>query len=117
LSIPDKWSPGALPGGHQIGKTECLFSKIDQSKVERDLGTQASCQAVAEGKAKKAADRARNKERKKAKKAAKSGEEAIDTEKTDGTPIADGNQKFHLEVLLQKNKLPTIGGSMIDDLN
>jgi methionyl-tRNA synthetase len=76
--IPDKWSPGALAGGHKIGKAAYLFTNI-KPEMEAEWrkkygGTQASRLAEEEAKAKKAADKARDKERKKAKKeAAKSG--------------------------------------------
>jgi methionyl-tRNA synthetase len=94
LSIPDKWTPDALSGGHKIGKAAYLFTKIDESKEaewrERYGGTQASRQAEAEAKAKKAADKVREKERKKAKKAAKTTDANAETEKIDGVPTADG---------------------------
>ena len=68
LSIPDKWSPGALPGGH---KAAYLFTRIPEEKEAewrgKYGGTQASRQAEEDAKAKKAADKARDKERKKAK--------------------------------------------------
>jgi methionyl-tRNA synthetase len=74
LSIPDKWSPDALPAGHKIGKAAYLFTKIDEKKEqewrEKYGGTQASRLAEEQAKAKKAADKARDKERKAAKKAA-----------------------------------------------
>ncbi|KAH7356624.1 tRNA synthetases class I (M)-domain-containing protein [Rhexocercosporidium sp. MPI-PUGE-AT-0058] len=74
LSIPDKWSPGALPGGHKLGKAAYLFTRIPEEKEAewrgKYGGTQASRQAEEEAKAKKAADKARDKERKKAKKEA-----------------------------------------------
>lgn len=95
LSIPDKWAPDALPGGHKIGKAAYLFTRIDESKEAewRDIygGTQASRQAEADAKAKKAADKLRDKERKKAKKAAaKSGEASAETEKKTATPVENG---------------------------
>jgi methionyl-tRNA synthetase len=72
LSIPDKWTPDILKGGHKIGKAAYLFTKIDEKKEEewRRLygGTQASRLAEEEVKAKKKADKERDKERKKAKK-------------------------------------------------
>ncbi|XMA13126.1 hypothetical protein WAI453_005917 [Rhynchosporium graminicola] len=83
LSIPDKWSPGALPGGHKIGKAAYLFTRIPDEKEEewrgKYGGTQASRQAEEEAKAKKAADKLRDKERKKAKK------EAADAAKAAGS--------------------------------
>ncbi|CZT13000.1 probable MES1 Methionyl-tRNA synthetase [Rhynchosporium graminicola] len=83
LSIPDKWSPGALPGGHKIGKAAYLFTRIPDEKEEewrgKYGGTQASRQAEEEAKAKKAADKLRDKERKKAKK------EAADAAKATGS--------------------------------
>jgi methionyl-tRNA synthetase len=82
--IPDKWTPGALAGGHKIGKAAYLFSRIDEKKEEewrkRYGGTQASRLADEEAKAKKAADKARDKERKKAKKAAAKAGEATPQE-------------------------------------
>lgn len=81
LSIPDKWSPDALPGGHKIGKAAYLFTKIDEKKEqewrEKYGGTQASRLAEEQAKAKKAADKARDKERKAAKKAAAKSEAEI----------------------------------------
>ena len=74
ISIPDKWSPGALPGGHKIGKAAYLFTRIDEKKIaewkEKYGGTQASRLAEEEAKAKKKADKEAEKERKKAKKEA-----------------------------------------------
>ncbi|KAG4436861.1 putative methionine--tRNA ligase, cytoplasmic protein rar1 [Cadophora sp. M221] len=74
LSIPDRWSPGALPGGHKLGKAAYLFARIPEEKEAewrgKYGGTQASRQAEEDAKAKKAADKARDKERKKAKKEA-----------------------------------------------
>lgn len=71
LSIPDKWSPGALPSGHKLGKATYLFTRISEEKEAewrgKYGGTQASRQAEEDAKAKKAADKARDKERKKAK--------------------------------------------------
>ncbi|KAH6674125.1 tRNA synthetases class I (M)-domain-containing protein [Halenospora varia] len=102
LSIPDKWTPDALPGGHKIGKAAYLFTRIDEKREAEWRtqygGTQASRLAEEEAKAKKTADKARDKERKKAKKdAAKSvsgdknkkveekGKEAdLKTDKVDG---------------------------------
>ena len=87
--IPDKWTPGTLPGGHKIGKAAYLFTKINEEKEEefrkRYGGTQASRLAEEEAKAKKAADRARDKERKKAKKEAekKGGEKKEINEKVE----------------------------------
>ena len=81
LSIPDKWSPDALPGGHKVGKAAYLFTKIDEKKEqewrEKYGGTQASRLAEEQAKAKKAADKARDKERKAAKKAAAKSEAEI----------------------------------------
>jgi methionyl-tRNA synthetase len=79
VSIPDKFAPEALPGGHKIGKAAYLFTRIPEEKEEEWRkqygGTQASRQAEEDAKAKKAADKVRDKERKKAKKeAAKSAE-------------------------------------------
>lgn len=75
ISIPDKWSPGLLAGGHKINKAAYLFTKIPEEKEAewRDKygGTQASRLAEQEAKAKKVADKARDKERKKAKVRAK----------------------------------------------
>lgn len=85
LSIPDKWTPDALSGGHKIGKAEYLFTRIDEKKEDewrsKYGGTQASRLAEEEAKAKKAADKARDKERKKLKKqAAKTGAPAATPE-------------------------------------
>jgi methionyl-tRNA synthetase len=94
-SIPDKWTPDVLSGGHKIGKAAYLFTRIDESKEaewrEQYGGTQASRQAEAEAKAKKAADKARDKERKKAKKEAAAAAAAA---KTDGAP--KGGEKVEL---------------------
>lgn len=74
LSITEDWNSEALAGGHNIGKAEYLFTKIDEAKEEEWRtsygGTQASRAAEEEAKAKKAADKLRDKERKAAKKAA-----------------------------------------------
>jgi methionyl-tRNA synthetase len=74
LSITDKWAPGALAGGHKIGKAAYLFTRIDEKKEEewrtKYGGTQASRLAEEEAKAKKKADKERDKARKAAKKAA-----------------------------------------------
>ncbi|RDL38089.1 Nucleotidylyl transferase [Venustampulla echinocandica] len=91
LSIPDKWTPDALQGGHKIGKAEYLFTRIDEKREDewrsKYGGTQASRLAEEEAKAKKAADKARDKERKKAKKlAAKSGE-AVATPESSKTEL------------------------------
>lgn len=96
ISIPDKWTPNVLSGGHKIGKAAYLFTRIDESKEaewrEQYGGTQASRQAEAEAKAKKAADKARDKERKKAKKEAAAA--AAAAAKTDGAP--KGGEKVEL---------------------
>jgi methionyl-tRNA synthetase len=80
LSIPDTWTPDALPGGHEIGNAAYLFTRIDEKKEEewrtRYGGSQASRAAEEEAKAKKAADKLREKERKKAKKDAAKAAEA-----------------------------------------
>ncbi|KAL2073617.1 hypothetical protein VTL71DRAFT_10943 [Oculimacula yallundae] len=91
LSIPDKWSPGALPGGHKIGKAAYLFTRIPEEKEAewrgKYGGTQASRQAEEDAKAKKAADKARDKERKKAKK------EAADAAKKAGSSTETATKK------------------------
>lgn len=74
ISIPDRWNPSILAGGHKIGKAAYLFTKIPDTKEaewrEAYGGNQASRLAEEQAKAKKAADKARDKERKKARKAA-----------------------------------------------
>lgn len=92
-SIPNTWSPGALPGGHKIGKAAYLFTRIDEKKEDewrlKYGGTQASRLADEEAKAKKAADKLRDKERKKLKKAAaKTGEASKTAETKADTPPA-----------------------------
>lgn len=112
LSIPDKWTPDALPGGHKIGKAAYLFTKIDESKEaewrERYGGTQASRQAEAEAKAKKAADKAREKERKKAKKAAatKTNGATPEAEKIDGAPKEDGKVELPYRGAIAEEQAP-----------
>lgn len=72
LSIPDKWNPEALKGGHKIGKPAYLFTNIPAEKeAEWQIaygGSQEERQKEEDAKAKKAADKARDKERKKLKK-------------------------------------------------
>ncbi|RKF71883.1 Methionine--tRNA ligase, cytoplasmic [Golovinomyces cichoracearum] len=69
-SIPNSWNFD-IPGGHQIGKPEYLFTRIPEEKInewrERYGGTQETRLAEQQAKAKKLADKARDKERKKAK--------------------------------------------------
>lgn len=108
LSIPDKWTPDLLSGGHKIGKAAYLFTRIDESKEaewrEQYGGTQASRQAEAEAKAKKAADKARDKERKKAKKEAAAA--AAAAVKTDGVPKGGERMELPLRGVVAEEQAP-----------
>jgi methionyl-tRNA synthetase len=114
LSIPDMWTPNALPGGHKIGKAAYLFTRIDESKEAewRDAygGTQASRLAEAEAKAKKAADRARDKERKKAKKAAaeaeKTGEAPAEAKSGEGPAKAGEKVEIPFRGVVAEEQAP-----------
>lgn len=91
ISIPDKWTPDALSGGHKIGKAAYLFTRIDEKKEQewrtKYGGTQASRLAEEEAKAKKKADKERDKERKKAKKAAAAAAAAGSSGETSQTEL------------------------------
>ena len=96
VQIPDKWSPGALPSGHKIGKAAYLFTNIKPEMEEewrkRYGGTQASRLAEEQAKAKKAADKARDKEKKAASKAKKAAEAAAKKEGGESTNEVEGKK-------------------------
>jgi len=104
-NIPDKWSPGALAGGHKIGKAAYLFTIIKPEKENewQELygGTQASRLLAEEEKAKKAADKVRDKERKKARK-----EAAKSAEKGDNGAAADSKVELPLRGVMAEEQAP-----------
>jgi methionyl-tRNA synthetase len=106
--IPDKWSPGALPGGHKIGKAAYLFTNIKPEMEEewrkRYGGTQASRLAEEQAKAQKAADKLRDKERKAAAKAKKAAEAAAKKDGNESTNAVQGKKAESGSSVIEKSE-------------
>ena len=106
--IPDKWSPGALPGGHKIGKAAYLFTNIKPEMEEEWRknygGTQASRLAEEQAKAQKAADKLRDKERKAAAKAKKAAEAAAKKDGSESTNAVQGKKAESGSGVVEKSK-------------